>query len=159
MSRQSQADAAGHWWYELELTELRHLFKIGANEYRVTSDLRKKVIEAPIQEINDAGIGIQLEAEFIRRGRVLFAVRMHCRRVGRDDPKPVHPPSPEEAADDALIAANPERYAAILAEVRAQSDLPGMTWASATMRDLAQRSEALARLRAEQKPKRGRPRK
>lgn len=159
MSRQSQADAAGHWWYELELTELRHLFKIGANEYPRTGDLRNKVIDAPVREINEAGIGVQLKPEFLRRGRELFAVRMHCQRVGRDDPKPVHAPTAEEAAEDSLIAANPERYAEILAEVRKQSDLPGMAWASPTMRDLAQRSEALTRLKSEQKPKRGRPKK
>lgn len=157
LSRQSQADAAGHWWYEVELDELRHLFKIGPNEYASTNNLRRKVIDAPVQEINEAGLGLRLDPEFLRHGRELTGVRMHCQRVGRDDPKPVKPPTPEEAADDALKAAHPKRYAEILADIRAQEDLPGMTWASPNMRDLAQQSEALARLRAEVKPKRGRP--
>lgn len=157
LSRQSQADAAGHWWYEVELVELRHLFKIGPNEYRLTADLRKKVIDAPVQEINEAGLGLRLDPEYLRHGRELVGVRMHCQSVGRNDPKPVKAPTPEEAADDALKAAHPKRYAEILADIRAQEDLPGMTWASPTMRDLAQQSEALARLRAEVKPRRGRP--
>lgn len=158
-SRQSQADAAGHWWYEVEIDELRHLFQIGPNEYPRTGDLRTRVIDTPVQEINEAGLGLRLDPEFLRHGRDLVGVRMHCQKVGRDDPKPVKPPSPAEAADDALRAAYPERYAEILADVRAQSDLPGMSWASAAMRDLAQESEAIARLRAEVKPKRGRPKK
>lgn len=156
-SRQGQADAAGHWWYEVELDELRHLFKIGPNEYRLTADLRKKVINAPVQEINEAGLGLRLDPEFLRHGRDLVGVRMHCQRVGRDDPKPVQAPTPEEAADEAFIAAHSKRYGEILADLASQEDLPGMPWASASMRDLALRSQALARLRAEVKPKRGRP--
>ena len=56
MSRKGQT-IAGKWYYEAELSELRRIFKIGANEYRMTADFRKRVIETPIREINEAEIG------------------------------------------------------------------------------------------------------
>lgn len=155
MSREGQADKQGRWWYEVSVAELRRLLRIAPGEYRQTAQLRIRVIDEPLEELNAAGLGIHLRAEYIRKGRVLEAVRVHAQRVGRGDPKPVDPPTPEEAADDALIARHQARYDAILAEIQAQPALPGMDW-TPDLRALAQRREALTRLKAEV-PRRGRP--
>lgn len=154
MTREGQADAQGHWWYEVTIDELRHLLGVGVNEYRRTDSLRRNLIDLAITEINAAGLGLHLKAEYVRKGRVLSGVRVHAQRVRRGDPRPVDPPTPEEAADDALIARHQERYDAILADVRSQQPLPGMDWISPEMRDMAHRAEALTRLKAEL-PKRG----
>jgi plasmid replication initiation protein len=160
MSRRGQADGQGRWYYELTIAELRHILKIGPDEYKQTALLRIKVIDLPITEINEAQIGLHLEPEYIRKGKYLHAVRIHCQLVRRGDPVPVQRQRQEEESEEAYIAAHKERYDAILAEIRAQPELPGTGWASPTMREMAQRAEALKRLREETgKRGRGRPRK
>jgi plasmid replication initiation protein len=158
LSRRGQADGQGRWYYELTIAELRHILKIGPDEYKLTNTLRINVIELPIAEINASGIGLHLTPEYIRRGKYLHAVRMHCQLVGRDDPVPVHGQTAEEEAEDAYISAHQARYDEILNQIKAQPDLPGTSWASPTLREMAQRAEALKILRSETKTKRGRGR-
>jgi hypothetical protein len=150
MTREGQASKSGHWWYETEISELRIMFKIGPNEYPRMNDLRVRVIENPVLEINNADLGIHIVPEYIRRGRQLFAVRFNCLRINREDPKPVALPTVEEDNDEAFIETHPQRFAELLKEIKEEGELfPLAGYSTPLMRELAQRGEALNRLRKE----------
>jgi hypothetical protein len=164
MSRRGQADKNGRWWVEYSIAEIRHLLKIGPNEYARTSSLRNKVIDYPLTEINEANVGIVVTPEYIRRRRNLWGVRVQVQIIHDGDPKPVAPLTKEQEAEDRFIELHRDRYTQILEQLKTQQDLPGMSWASAGMRELALRAEAMKILKEELskeagKRGRGRPRK
>lgn len=107
----------GEWFVDLDLADLRVRFKIGPTEYKMTNDFRKKVLDAPLREINRANIGIQITADYdrFRRGRSLFGVRLLVKSTRPGEPRNVTP-SAAEAEEDALIALNQELYDRLLAD-------------------------------------------
>lgn len=127
-SREGQTDKKGFWFYDITFDELRHLFKIGPNEYPRTGDFRTRVIDDPIAEINDADVGIHLEADYepFRKGRRLFGVHMKCRKIGRNDPRPVAA-AKDDQEEKAYRELPPERQARvdeIAAMLKKQGELP-----------------------------------
>lgn len=144
----------GHWFYDIEFDHLRHLFKIAPHEYKLTADLRKWVIDAPVREINDADLGIRVECDYnrFRRGRRLLGVRLNVRTLRKAEPKPVHPATAseaEEAADLAKLTPSEQaRYDDILREELAQGEL-ALTEGNPFKTARAE-ARALARLREEQ---------
>jgi plasmid replication initiation protein len=76
-------NAAGCWYFEREITELRTLFAVGTAKYKATKDFRKNVIDIPVKEINKADIGIEITAEYKRMGKFLHSVCFHCERKPR----------------------------------------------------------------------------
>jgi hypothetical protein len=67
------------WYFERTIAELRHLFMIDPNEYQETKLFRRKVIEGPIKEINEAGIGMEIKTAGIKKGRNLTGLRFDCK--------------------------------------------------------------------------------
>lgn len=149
----------GEWFTPLLFDDLRIRFKIPDTLYRGrngTNDFRRRVIDDPIREINDAGLGIHIKADYdrFRRGRSLLGVRLIVRVVSRFDPKDVTPATAseaEEAADLAKLSDSEQaRFAALLREELAQGELdliPGVTM-NAFMQKGAE-LRAMARLREE----------
>lgn len=137
----------GTWYVDLEFETLRTLLKIGPDEYKVVGNLRARVIDGPVREINEAGIGLRIECDYdtLRRGRRLLGVRLKCKLLKRTDPRPVTPATKAEAEEDRLIEEYPERYAELLAEESKQRPLPGIS--------LSSEMRALGRLAAEVKAK------
>lgn len=127
-SREGQANEKGFWFYDTTFDELRHLFMIGPNEYPRTGDFRKYVIDAPIEEINEADIGFHLEADYTpyRQGRRLLGVHMKCRKVKRDEPRPVAAAkdSKEELAYKELPPERQARVDELAAMLKTQGELP-----------------------------------
>lgn len=143
------------WFVQLHFSTLRAMFKIDPKEYKATNDLRKRVIDQPVREINEADLGIRIECEYesMRHGRTLLGVFLRCRKVARDEPRPVFPATQSESEEAELKTRHPEKFEEILASVRAEPPLPGIA--------LDPEIEALRRLEAWEKstlPKRrGRP--
>jgi len=125
MTREGQASKSGRWWYEVEISELRIMFKLGPNEYTRTNDLRVRLIEDPVREINEAELGIYLTPAYIRQGRRLLAVRFNCQKVGPGGARPARAPTTEEEEDERLIDAHKAAPGRILnahdARARAES--------------------------------------
>jgi hypothetical protein len=71
------------WYIERTLEELRKIFGIAPGEYKENREFRRKVIEAPIREINKAGIGVEITTESIKKGRSLAGLRFDCKKVAR----------------------------------------------------------------------------
>lgn len=105
----------GEWFVDLEISDLRVRFKIAPGEYKLTSDFRKKVIEAPVREINRAGVGLQIALDYdrFRRGRSLLGVRLLVKSTRPGEPRNVTP-TQEEEDEAALIALNQELYDKLL---------------------------------------------
>lgn len=137
----------GTWYVDLEFDTLRTLLKIKPNEYKLTADLRKYVVDAPVREINEAGIGLRVECDYdtLRRGRRLLGVRLKCKLLKKSDPRPVTPATKQEDEEERLKEKYPERYAELLAEAKKQRALPGLK--------LDPELEALRRLAEEAKKK------
>lgn len=137
----------GEWYVDLEFATLRTLLKIRPEEYKVVGNFRARVIDGPVREINEAGIGLRIECDYdtLRRGRQLLGVRLNCKLLKRRDPRPVTPATKEEDEEEQLVAKYPKRYEEMLAEAKRQRPLPGLK--------LSPETEALRRLAEEIKKK------
>ncbi|GMO41712.1 MAG: hypothetical protein Pg6C_02700 [Treponemataceae bacterium] len=71
------------WYFEREIPELRTILAVDTQKYPMTKDFRKNVIDLPVKEINNAGIGISIETEYKRMGKFLHSVRFHCKKTAR----------------------------------------------------------------------------
>jgi plasmid replication initiation protein len=145
----------GEWFTDLDFGDLRTLLRIKPEEYKLTTDFRKRIVDGPVREINDAGLGLRIECDYetFRRGRSLRGVRLNCKLLKAGDPRPVAPATKAEREEEDLAEKYPERYAQLLKEARAQKALPGLK--------LSPETDALRLLAAEVKgkkaalPKRG----
>lgn len=151
---------SGQFFYDMTIDEIRDKLDISPSEYKRTGDLRTYAVEAPIAEINALNLGIRIVAEPQRRGKYLTGFRFLCTVYDPTKERPAEKPTRKELSDEELKDAHPERFAEILAEVKAQGDLFPVK--APTLRAKAQEAEAVARLRAELQPQKsgpGRPRK
>lgn len=105
----------GEWFLDIDFDDLRARFKIHPDEYKLKADLRKKVIDGPIREINEAGIGLRIGLDYdrFRRGKNLLGVRLLVKSTLPGEPRNVTP-TPEENEEEALIALNQELFDRIL---------------------------------------------
>jgi plasmid replication initiation protein len=85
--RGKDGNDAQSWYLEKTLEELRNLFGIAPEEYKENREFRRKVIEVPIREINEAGIGVEIKTESIKNGRNLAGLRFDCKKVSRTTKK------------------------------------------------------------------------
>ena len=115
----------GQWFTDFEFEQLRYLFKIENNEYKMTADFRKKVIDAPVSEINAAHLGIHITTDYekFRYGRKLLGVRLNCEYI-RNDERIETPATPSEREDDAWISLNEELYEKIKKEIKILPGIP-----------------------------------
>lgn len=106
----------GCWYYDAEFAHLRFLLEIAPHEYKMTNDFRKFVIDGPVREINEAGLGIRIECDYdrFRRGRQLLGVRLNCKTLKKGEPRPVTPATASEFDDQAWIDTNQELYESLL---------------------------------------------
>ena len=107
----------GEWFTDLEFETLRVMLKMAPHEYKLTADLRKKVVDTPIREINEARLGLELTADydFFRRGRTLRGVRILAHLLRPDEPRNVTP-TPADTEEDTLLEYNRELFERLLAE-------------------------------------------
>lgn len=66
------------WYFEREVGELRELFVIGDNKYKLTRDFRVFVVDQPIAELNAADVGFKIDIEYLRKGKHLTGFRFCC---------------------------------------------------------------------------------
>jgi plasmid replication initiation protein len=119
------------WFTDLDFGDLRALLKIKPDEYKDTNNFRRKVIDAPIREINEAGMGIRIECDYdkFRRRRQLLGVRLKCRLLKVDEARSVGPATKTELEEIDIQTQYPERYAELLKLELAQPELYGANYA------------------------------
>jgi plasmid replication initiation protein len=132
------------FYFERNLQELRYILGIPNERYQETRDFTKKVIKAPINEINSAGIGVSITPTSIKHGRKNTGYRFDCQSVPKTLPakkrnekhaEQAQPELPEIVAADAdshedkmmqyLKERYPDEFAALYAaELAKPSFLP-----------------------------------
>jgi plasmid replication initiation protein len=78
-----QGNKNGAWYFQWTIEELRQILGVPADTYKETHLFKQKVIDAPIREINSAGLGLVVKIERVKQGRFLVALRFDCEQVPR----------------------------------------------------------------------------
>jgi len=131
-----QGNPPGQWWYRVETDKLRELFMLTDGEYKETRNFRRSVVDRPVQEINEADIGLHVTVEYHRYRRRLVGFTFHVERVSRNDPRPVQEATESEEEDRRLIELNPAAWQEEWAKAEKQEFMPGLP------REVMVRSEA-----------------
>jgi plasmid replication initiation protein len=71
------------WYFIYAIEELRLMLSVPDGSYPQTRDLRKYVVEKPLREINQAGIGLEVTTESVKQGRNLTGIRFNCKKVAK----------------------------------------------------------------------------
>jgi hypothetical protein len=71
------------WYCERTIPELRKMMGVDDDIFKETKRFRKLVIENPVKEINAAGIGVEITAVCIKKGRYIASIRFECRETPR----------------------------------------------------------------------------
>jgi hypothetical protein len=79
--RGKAGNADNAWYFERTLEELRRTFGIEDEEYKQNKEFRRRVIEGPVKEINEAGIGVKIKTESIKKGRSITGFRFNSEAV------------------------------------------------------------------------------
>ena len=141
----------GQWYFEMSLAEIRMLFEVDEKTYKATKDFRVFVIDEPLEELNAADIGLQMEPVYIRQGRYLVGVRFNCRWQKQKTALPGT--GPDQAAvslqdDSVLIAAFPEEFEKYKAQfLEEKNRQPGIHTKFPEMLEQAAEGEAINKLK------------
>jgi plasmid replication initiation protein len=73
----------GEWYVQENVEEFRHLLGVPEGTYTDTHLFKQKVIEGPVREINEAGIGLEIKPKGVKEGRNLTAIRLNCTQKAR----------------------------------------------------------------------------
>jgi plasmid replication initiation protein len=71
------------WYFVCAVEELRRMLSVPEGSYPATGDFRKKVVEYPLRELNEAGIGLEITTESIKQGRKVTGIQFNCKKVAK----------------------------------------------------------------------------
>ena len=132
------------WFFEYSVEDLRKLFDIQDNEYTQIGPFRNIVVDLPLKELNERNLGIQIVCTPIKKGRKITGFHFDCidsthiakvnenNYVYIEDSNKNNNNSSAPEEDSQLMALkiisqNPERYAEILKEEKANPNLFGFS--------------------------------
>ena len=132
------------WFFEYSVEDLRKLFDIQDNEYTQIGPFRNIVVDLPLKELNERNLGIQIVCTPIKKGRKITGFHFDCidsthiakvnenNYVYIEDSNKNNKNSSASEEDSQLMALkiisqNPERYAEILKEEKANPNLFGFS--------------------------------
>lgn len=132
------------WFFEYSVEDLRKLFDIQDNEYTQIGPFRNIVVDLPLKELNERNLGIQIVCTPIKKGRKITGFHFDCidsthiakvnenNYVYIEDSEKNNKNSSAPEEDSQLMALkiisqNPERYAEILKEEKANPNLFGFS--------------------------------
>lgn len=132
------------WFFEYSVEDLRKLFDIQDNEYTQIGPFRNIVVDLPLKELNERDLGIQIVCTPIKKGRKITGFHFDCidsthiakvnenNYVYIEDSNKNNKNSSAPEEDSQLMALkiisqNPERYAEILKEEKANPNLFGFS--------------------------------
>lgn len=132
------------WFFEYSVEDLRKLFDIQDNEYTQIGPFRNIVVDLPLKELNERNLGIQIVCTPIKKGRKITGFHFDCidsthiAKVNENNCVYIedsnknnnNSSAPEEDSQLMalkIISQNPERYAEILKEEKANPNLFGFS--------------------------------
>jgi hypothetical protein len=88
MSYRSLAGKNGNrgetWYFERGFPdEIRKIMGVAEDDYKNNYELKRNVIERPIREINEAGIGLEITPVTVKQGRRIVAIWFDCKPAPR----------------------------------------------------------------------------
>jgi len=107
----------GSWYFERSVEDLRFILGVPPDAYKETRDFKRKILEGPVREINQAGLGVEIMPQGIKQGRRIAVIRFECgpaerrARGGRRPKKTEAAPVPGAAALPPVLPAEPEEAA------------------------------------------------
>jgi plasmid replication initiation protein len=81
-----QGNADKTWYFQASVPDYRIMLGVPEEAYQETHLFKQKVIEGPVKEINEAGIGVAITPEGVKQGRSLVAIRLTCTQTPRKAP-------------------------------------------------------------------------
>lgn len=73
-----QGNRQKNWWFEISVDLLKLYLGVSAKDYKQISDFQRRCIRDPIDEINNAEIGIKIAYSAIFKGRCIVAFHFDC---------------------------------------------------------------------------------
>lgn len=92
----------GEWFFDTSIADFRRHLGIHETEYPRPGNLRVRVIDAPVEEINRANLGLRVTVEYGRNGKFLTSIRFLCKLENPSEPKAVNPSPATESEKEAL---------------------------------------------------------
>jgi plasmid replication initiation protein len=143
------------WYFERPIPELKKIMGVKEGTHKETRSFRQKAIEAPLKEINKAGLGIEIKTEGIKQGRRLASIRFDCakvpRTIRRKGKEEIPLPEPDYNADRLLEEKELERlrelYPDKYAELYEEKMAAGLSWLPEEIRKTAAEGYALMQLK------------
>jgi plasmid replication initiation protein len=71
------------WFVDRSIEDLRMIMGVKDDEYKVTNEFKRRVIDGPVEEVNKANLGVEIKADYKRQGRKVVGVRLECKKVRR----------------------------------------------------------------------------
>ena len=107
-----EGNPPGVWFFQATIEELRKFLALHPTEYPRVDNLRKRVIDAPVDEINKANLGLRITVEYGRQGKYLTAIKFICTLESKGEPKSVNPKPATETEIENLSnrSKNPEKW-------------------------------------------------
>jgi plasmid replication initiation protein len=100
-------NSPGSWYFQRDFPDdIRKVMGVKRGAYKNNSLLKQKVIDKPVQEINEANLGFEITPVPVKKGQRIVAIRFNCknerrRAVGKD--KNVEAPAlPEQSRNEIL---------------------------------------------------------
>jgi len=110
-----QGQKTGEWYFPSKpysVAELRRLLSVEKAKYKETHNFRRKCIDYPCEEIRETNIGIEIEPQYVKRGKYLIGIWFKCQvtHPGERNVTPIAEDHDEAEMENALIAAYPDEY-------------------------------------------------
>ncbi|MBR0545453.1 MAG: replication initiation protein [Treponema sp.] len=132
------------WFFEYSVEDLRKLFDIQDNEYTQIGPFRNIVVDLPLKELNERNLGIQIVCTPIKKGRKITGFHFDCidsthiakvnennyiyiEDSNKNNKNSSAPEEDSQLMALKIISQNPERYAEILKEEKANPNLFGFS--------------------------------
>lgn len=132
------------WFFEYSVEDLRKLFDIQDNEYTQIGPFRNIVVDLPLKELNERNLGIQIVCTPIKKGRKITGFHFDCidsthiakvnennyvyiKDSNKNNKNSSAPEEDSQLMALKIISQNPERYAEILKEEKANPNLFGFS--------------------------------
>lgn len=68
----------GTWYFEYTIEQLRQLFVIDDSKYKRMTDFTRRIVYDPIELLNKAKVGFEIDPQPIKRGKNLIAFHFVC---------------------------------------------------------------------------------
>lgn len=148
MQWQGKATDKGVWYVNLNVADLRTMFKIKPDEYKLMSNFRKDIIERSVAEINDAEIGLFITHGLPDKlGKNIEAFNLKVQVVKPGEVKRVTALTKSELTDDQYIAKHQAAFEYWLKFVTDQNEFDFKPFQTEQARQIMRRTEAVKRLR------------